>query len=91
MRQQHAAPDRGRSTPPATPPSTGPRRLPSGAVQVGPFTVAHRAGRVYVHLDPDADPDLATGPALDLAAAVHDAALAAEAAALELDAGAVVA
>ena len=64
--------------------SPGPRQLPSGAVAIGPWTVSARAGRVYLSCDPNADADLATGPALDLAAAIHDAATAAERAAVEL-------
>jgi hypothetical protein len=63
--------------------STTTRRLPSGAIQVGPWTVAARPGRVYLAAEPDADTDLRPDVAIDLAAALLDQALTADAHALD--------
>lgn len=70
---------------PAPPPggASTTRRLPSGAAQVGPWTISSRPGRVYLHADPAADSDLRPAAAVDLAAALLDAALDADAAVLD--------
>jgi hypothetical protein len=67
-----------------SPSSPGPRQLPSGAVAIGPWTIAARPGRVYLSVDPAADGDLSTGAAYEMAAAIHHAAGLAERTAVEL-------